>query len=239
MQFVATIAVVASVLVFAYQARELAHQSRVGNEVAGTQAHREIFLHYKRFTDVFIRYPELHAYYYDQTPNTPSANDSVRLRVIADQHADWLDAALITTRQLASYEYTGMSATWDDYVTSTVGSSSILRSIIRDTRDWPSLDPFLSRYDESQTARPEGASLRATGPSLQRPPLTSATATRNHRTPAASTPGRTRLATPAARASAPRATRPGRRADLPGTQARPHVPLASGRRRRAPGRQPS
>ena len=67
MEFVATIAVVASVLVFAYQARELARQSRVGNEVAGTQAHREIMFHYKRFSDVFIHYPELHAYYYDQS----------------------------------------------------------------------------------------------------------------------------------------------------------------------------
>ena len=127
MEFVATIAVVASVLVFAYQARELARQSRVGNEVAGTQAHREIMLHYKQFTDVFIKYPELNAYYYDQTPNTPSANDSVRLAVIADQHADWLDSSLITSRQLASYESTGMFGVWDTYAADTVGSSSILR----------------------------------------------------------------------------------------------------------------
>jgi len=158
MQFVATIAVVASVLVFAYQARELARQSRVGNEVAGTLAHREILLHWKELSDVFIQYPELHAYYYDQTPNTPSANDSVRLAVIADQHADWLDAVLITSRQLASYEYTGLTYEWDDYTTSVVGSSSLLRSTIRDTRDWPTLDPFVSRYDESHTAPPKGAS---------------------------------------------------------------------------------
>jgi hypothetical protein len=158
MQFVATIAVVASVLVFAYQARELARQSRVGNEVAGTQAHREMMLHYKRFSDVFIQYPELHAYYYDQTPNTPSANDSVRLAVIADQHADYLDSCLVTTRQLKSYEPTGMIQGWDDYIASRVGSSSILRSIIRDTGDWPTLDPFVSRYDESQTAPPRGGS---------------------------------------------------------------------------------
>ena len=153
MQFVATIAVVASVLVFAYQARELAGQSRVGNEVAGTMAHRELLLHWKEVSDVFIHYPELHAYFYDQTPDTPSATDSVRLKVIADQHADFLDAALITSRQLASYEYIGRySYEWDDYVTSVVGSSSMLRSIIRDTRYWPSLDPFVSRYDESQAA---------------------------------------------------------------------------------------
>ena len=159
MQFVATIAVVASVLVFAYQARELARQSRVGNEVAGTQAHREMMLHYKRFTDVFIQYPELHAYYYDQTPNTPSTNDSVRLAVIADQHADWLDSCLLTSRQLKSYDWVALYGGWDDYIASSLGSSSILRSIIRDTRDWPALDPFVSRYDESQTAPPKGASV--------------------------------------------------------------------------------
>lgn len=152
MQYIATIAVVASVLVFAYQARELARQSRVGNEVAGTLAHRETLLHWKEVSDVFIQYPELHAYYYDRTPDPPSATDSVRLKVIADQHADFLDAVLITTRQLASYEYTGMTYEWDDYITRVVGSSSILRSTIRDAGDWPTLDPFVSRYDESQTA---------------------------------------------------------------------------------------
>ena len=158
MQFVATIAVVASVLVFAYQARELARQSRVGNEVAGTLAHREILLHWKELSDVFIQYPELHAYYYDQTPNTPSATDSVRLAVIADQHADWLDVALVTVRQLKSYESTGVTYEWDDYITRAVGSSSLLRSTIREFRDWPTLDPFVARYDESQTAPPKGAS---------------------------------------------------------------------------------
>ena len=158
MEFVATIAVVASVLVFAYQARELARQSRLGNEVAGNQAYREILRDSKQFTDVFIQYPELQAYYYDQTPNTPSANDSVRLRVIADQHADWLDVALVTVRQLKSYESTGVTYEWDDYITRVVGSSSLLRSTIREFRDWPTLDPFVARYDESQTAPPKGAS---------------------------------------------------------------------------------
>jgi len=160
MEYVATIAVVASVLVFAYQARELARQSRMGNEVAGTQAHREIMLHYKQFTDVFIKYPELHAYYYDQTPNTPSATDRVRLAVIAEQHGDWLDAAFVTTRQLKSYDWVALYGGWDDYITSTLESSSILRSFIRDsdTGGWPSLDPFLSRYDESHPTPPKGAS---------------------------------------------------------------------------------
>lgn len=158
MEFVATIAVVASVLVFAYQARELAHQSRVSNEVAGTQAHRAMMLHWKALMDVFIEYPELHACYYDQTPNPPSATESVRLKVIVVQHADWLDSCLITTRKLASYESTGMFGAWDTYATDTVASSSILRSTIRGhTGYWPTLDPFVAHYDESQTAPLKGA----------------------------------------------------------------------------------
>jgi hypothetical protein len=93
MQLAATIAVVVSVLVFAFQAREVARQSRLANEVAGTRAHREILLHWKKLMDVFIQYPELHAYCFDQTPNAPSATESVQLRITAEQHADWLDSA--------------------------------------------------------------------------------------------------------------------------------------------------
>jgi hypothetical protein len=155
MQFAATIAVVVSVLVFAFQARELARQSRVGNEVAGTQAHREIVFHWKALMDVFIQYPELHAYYYDQSPNPPNATESVRLGMIAEQHADWLEVALVTARKLTSYEYADMFGEWDDYITRTVGSSSLLRSTIRGLGDWPALDPFVSRYDEPRTASPD------------------------------------------------------------------------------------
>jgi len=78
--------------------------------------------------------------------------------VIADQHADWLDVALVTVRQLKSYESTGVTYEWDDYITRAVGSSSLLRSTIREFRDWPTLDPFVARYNESQTAPPKGAS---------------------------------------------------------------------------------
>ena len=149
MELVATIAVVGSVLVFAYQARELARQSRVGNDVAGTKAHRELMVHLKGVLDVFIQYPELHAHYYDQSPNPPSATDSVRLKVIAEQHGDWLDSCLVTTRQLRSYEWVSQYGGWDDYIRSTVESSSTLRSAIG-RGDWPSLDPYVARYDAEQ-----------------------------------------------------------------------------------------
>jgi hypothetical protein len=153
MQLAATIAVVVSVLVFAFQARELARQSRLANEVAGTRAHREIVLHWKQLMDAFIQYPDLYAYYFDQTPDRPSVSESVRLGVIAEQHADWLEVALATTRQLAAYEYSGMTSEWDDYIPRTVASSSLLRSTIRDQGDWPSLKPVVAAYDASE---PEG-----------------------------------------------------------------------------------
>jgi len=151
MQFVATIAVVASVLVFALQTRELARQSRVGNEVAGTQAHRELLRDYKQFADVFIQYPELHAYYYDRTPVTPSATDTVRLTVIAEQQADLLETALLTMINLASYSW--VFSEWDSYITRAVASSSHLRAMVNsDVDDWPTLEPYVARHDDAQAA---------------------------------------------------------------------------------------
>ncbi len=149
MELAATIAVVVSVLVFAFQARELARQSRLANEVAGTRAHGEIVLHWKNIMDVFIRYPELRAFYFDQASEAPSASDSVRLGVIAEQHADWLEVLLATTSQLEAYEYSWMTAAWADYVPRTVASSSLLRSTIRDQGEWPSLEPYVDRYEAS------------------------------------------------------------------------------------------
>jgi hypothetical protein len=147
MQLAATIAVLVSVLVFAFQARELARQSRLANEVAGSRSHREIVLHWKQLMDVFIQYPELHAHYFDQTAESPSAADAVRLRVLAEQHADWLEVLLVTTAQLAPYKYSWMTDAWADYIPRTVASSSLLRSTIRDRGEWPSLEPFVARYE--------------------------------------------------------------------------------------------
>jgi hypothetical protein len=148
MQLVATLAVVVSVLVLAYQGRELAGHTRVANEVAGTQAHRELMLHWKSWSDVFIQYPELHAYYYDQATDTPSASDTVRLDVIADQEADWLDATFITSQRLASYAHWGDE--WMVFIPRELASSTRLRAIIRDNpAAYPSVEQFVADYDAS------------------------------------------------------------------------------------------
>jgi hypothetical protein len=148
MQLVATLAVVVSVLVLAYQGRELAGHTRVANEVAGTQANRELLLHWKSWSDVFIQYPELHAYYYDQATDTPSASDNVRLDVIADQEADWLHAGFSTSQKLASYAHWGDE--WTYYIPKALASSTRLRAIIRDNPGfYPSVEPFVADYDAS------------------------------------------------------------------------------------------
>lgn len=153
MQFAATVAVFFSVLVLAIQTRAVARQSRVANEVAGTEAYRTIVFHWKEIFDVFIQYPELHAYYFDQTTAAPSATDSVRLKIIAEQHGDFLEVALATNETLGSSLDAVVIGAWSDHVTSQIAASSALRAAIRANPGlWPPLHPFLARYEASRAA---------------------------------------------------------------------------------------
>ena len=155
MQLAATIAVVVSVLVFAFQARELARQSRVANEVAGTQAHRGIVFHYNAVIGPeFFQHPELYAQFYGETTEAPTVGDSVRLRVIADQYASWFEAGLTTREQLGGYAKD--IGDYGAFLTEELTVSPPLRSIIREKPGlWPTLDPFLADYDASHAATPE------------------------------------------------------------------------------------
>jgi hypothetical protein len=48
---------------------------------------------------------------------------------------------------LAPYKYSWLTAAWADYIPRTVAESSLLRSTIRDQGEWPSLEPFVARYE--------------------------------------------------------------------------------------------
>jgi hypothetical protein len=156
MQLIATLAVVISVLVLAYQGRELAGHTRVANEVAGTEAHREILVHWKSIMDAFIEHPELHAHYFGETSGDATAGERVRLRMIAEQHADWLEAGLITNEQLRSY---GRSiGDWTEYAADALASSPVLRSVVRQQPGTnPPVDILLADYDTSHGAEDTGA----------------------------------------------------------------------------------
>jgi len=154
-QVISTIAVVASVLVFAYQARELAIQSRVANQVAGTQAHRELIGYYQPVYDVFIQFPDLHAHYFDATQASPSAHDTVRLQMLAEMHADFLSMGAHTSQALKSY--TPWADEWVHYISGALASSSRLRKEIRsDPTLYPALQPLLAAYDASVESESAG-----------------------------------------------------------------------------------
>ncbi len=156
MDIISTIAVVASVLFFAMQARSLAGQQRIANEVAGTQAHRELLAHYTSVTDVFIQFPNLYDLYFDGTDSNPGgsdippprAEDIVRLKVTADLHGDFLSMGVQTGQRLAAYAT--WAGEWSYYIRYYLASSSYLRSQIRDNVGlYPDLGSFIADYDAS------------------------------------------------------------------------------------------
>lgn len=150
MQLASTLAVLASVLVFAYQARELARQTRVANQVAGTAAHRETMAYSGRWTSVFIEYPELYAYYYGETQAEPTAVDRVRLKIIAELQSDLMEQALLTSRQLAVYDFGWIVGDWDEYVALELARSPWIRAFIREGPEVPILLEHLARYESTQ-----------------------------------------------------------------------------------------
>jgi hypothetical protein len=155
MDVVGTIAVIASVLVLAFQARELAKQSRIANEVAGAETNRELIRMLVPVHRVFIDYPELRQHFYNQSAAAPNERDQARLVEIAEMFADALQVAVETVDRLASYQrYTDA---WKDSADTLLASSSTLRSVVRDHPSWwPGLDPLVAAYDASHLAPPPG-----------------------------------------------------------------------------------
>lgn len=154
MAVVGTIAVIASVLVLAFQARELAKQSRIANEVAGAETNRELITMFVPVHRVFIDYPELRGQFYDQSPAAPNDHDRVRLLEVAEMMADALQVAVETVDRLASYQrYTDA---WKDSAYTVLLTSSTLRLVVRDHPGWwPTLESLVAAYEASQKAPPE------------------------------------------------------------------------------------
>jgi hypothetical protein len=149
LQLIGTLPVVFSVLVLAYQGRELAAQTKVANQVAGVETHRELMRHWKSILDVFIEHPELHPQYFGKATAPATASDRVRLAMIAEQHADWLEAGLLTSRALGSYESEFLGE-MEEYAAFCVASSPVLRAHVRAHPDMnPPVAELLARYDAS------------------------------------------------------------------------------------------
>jgi hypothetical protein len=146
-----TIAVIASVLVLAYQARELAKHSRIANQVAAVETNRELLMMFHNVYRVFLERPELRAHFFDESSAAPTADDRVRIRVVSEMVADCLQVGLETVSRLATYER--YAEPWRDYVEMTVNGSSSIRSLVRDNPTfWPSIVPLVESYDAAHPA---------------------------------------------------------------------------------------
>jgi hypothetical protein len=160
LELVGTIAVITSVLVFAWQARELAKQSRIANEVAGAETNRELLLMFRDVHRVFIDHPGLWPQFYDQAVQPPNADDEVRLRIVAEMYADALQVALESVNRLASYER--YADAWRAYIGSMLASSQALRRVPRDHPEgWPELAAMVKAYEASQPPAPPRATVDA------------------------------------------------------------------------------
>jgi hypothetical protein len=158
-QFAATIAVVVSVLVVALQTRAVWKEERVANQVAGTRAHRELLKMLGGVNDKFFAHPELWSHFYGRATEKPTANEAIRLQVIAELLADALQAGLDTTVKLASYEW--VATEWKQYATEAVAASPTLRSTIRDRPGiWTPLEEIVAAYD-TRAAAAESSNLSA------------------------------------------------------------------------------
>jgi hypothetical protein len=90
--------------------------------------------------------------YFGDLATEPGDADRVRLAVIAEAHADWLEAGLTTEQALASYEFVTSIGYWgEEYVPSVMASTPGLRRVMRDQPDtWPQLNAYLARYDSGE-----------------------------------------------------------------------------------------
>jgi hypothetical protein len=146
MQFVATLAVVASVLFLAMQTRAVWREERIANQVAGTRAHRDLLKMLGAINEKFFERPELWSYFYGESTEEPSPMDLVRLEVLAEQLGDALQAALDTTARLKSYGW--VTSEWRQYAVESVAASPILRATIRSRPGiWTPLEAMVAEYD--------------------------------------------------------------------------------------------
>ena len=146
---IGTVAVVISVLVLAYQGRELAKHARIANQVAAVETNRELLLMWRGVYEVFIDYPDLRAQFYDPSPTALAGADGVRLIVVSEMAADALQVGVETVDTLAAYKR--YREPWLEYAETALASSASLRSVVRDQPSaWPGLATMVAAYDASQ-----------------------------------------------------------------------------------------
>jgi hypothetical protein len=150
-------ALVASLIFLARQSKESARQTRLANELAGTQAMAASFETVDHIVEYFLEYPDLRRYFYDNAElagDAAAADSPVRARVLtlAELFADTLQSAFFTIESIeavASYRDNMLN-----YVTVFLRRSPVLRQTVSENPVWwPTLAEELERLPPHSPSR--------------------------------------------------------------------------------------
>jgi hypothetical protein len=134
-QLIGSIGVIGSLLLMAWQTRQLAHQTAVSNTVGKTAARYNALERLHDIHKLIIEYPELRPYFYGSKPCP--VGDPLRARVLtlAEMMADAIDYGLGVARQFPPV----LTDSW--YLTALAAAKQpVMQEIVRANPDyWPDL----------------------------------------------------------------------------------------------------
>jgi hypothetical protein len=131
----ASIAVVVSVLVLAWQTADVARQTKISGQVAAAAVWSETTDRLHRITQVFLRTPELRSYFYEgAAAPQPSDAQYGMVLIIAERLADCVEGSLQLGKDVQGAKETLTG--WYEYADSLHEQSPALREWIRHHRKW-------------------------------------------------------------------------------------------------------
>jgi hypothetical protein len=145
---VSAIALVFSLVFLARQTRESAYQSRLANQIAGSQAKSEIYGAVDRIQYHFLAYPTLRKYFYDgaELPVDPGDADQRALRervlTFAELFVDALERGLDTYRTVDPAA--DFQSPMDRYTQDIWSTSPAVRYLVRAHPGWwPNVESWI------------------------------------------------------------------------------------------------
>lgn len=127
------IGLIASLVLLAWQTREVAKQTRISNAIAGAAGLGESTNHLREVLVLFVDRPELRSFFYDGKPCPRRGPQRIRVITIADMLADVLEVGLVTTRLIPSTE---SYEDWLRYSRYMLAHSPVLVDFVREHPDW-------------------------------------------------------------------------------------------------------
>jgi hypothetical protein len=148
---VSAIALVLSLVFLARQTRESAYQSRLANQIAGSQAKSEIYGAVDRIQYHFLAYPTLRKYFYDgaEMPDDDVDEGALRERVLtfAELFVDALERGLDTYRSVDPAA--DFQSPMDRYTRDIWSTSPAVRYLVRAHPGWW---PNVESWNDAATA---------------------------------------------------------------------------------------